>query len=101
MIPEKSGFERDATALLLLLHVASTRPGEQIAVEQVADALTQRGWRVGDGPVGFSSIRGPPAVALLRSLAAEKWKPGTGIESFSPVARALAATVLVPPDREA
>ncbi|MFC5319289.1 plasmid pRiA4b ORF-3 family protein [Brachybacterium alimentarium] len=95
LIPEKAGFARDATALLLL-HVASTHPGRDVSFDDIGEELTQRGWRVGGGPVGFSSIRDLPAVALLRSLTAQKRELGTGIESFSSVARILAASVLAP-----
>ncbi|MDN5687880.1 MAG: plasmid pRiA4b ORF-3 family protein [Brachybacterium sp.] len=97
LIPAKDGFEREATALLLL-HVASTRPGQQVPFDQMADELTQGGWRVGRDPVGFGHVRHLPAVALLRSLSPEGRKPGEGIETFSHVARTLAATVLAPPD---
>ena len=99
LIPQKAGFVRDATALLLL-HIASTRPGESVSFDQVADELTQRGWRVGGGPVDFASIRDLPAVALLRSFTTEKESAGRGIETFTPTARTLAATILAPAERE-
>ena len=99
LIPQKEGFIREATALLLL-HVASTRPGETVSFDQVAEELTQRGWRMGSDPVGFMSIRDLPAVSLLRSFSTEAESIRRGLERFSPVARTLAAAVLAPPDSD-
>lgn len=99
LIPPKDGFERDATALLLL-HIASTRRAQPVSFNQVAEELTQRGWRMGGGPVDFMSIRGLPAVALLRSFTTDQERAGRAIESFTPLARTLAATALAPADNE-
>ncbi|GAA1485303.1 plasmid pRiA4b ORF-3 family protein [Brachybacterium fresconis] len=99
LIPQKEGFVREATALLLL-HIAGMRPGESVSFDQVAEELTQRGWRVGGDPVGFMSIRELPAVSLLRSFTPAEEGTSRALESFSPVARTLAATVLAPPISE-
>ena len=99
LIPPQDGFERDATSLLLL-HIASTRPAELVSFGQVAEELTQRGWRVAGGPVEFMSIRNLPAVALLRSFTTAPDGAGGDIESFTPIARTLAATVLAPAGSE-
>ena len=99
LIPPKDGFERDATALLLL-HIASTRPAEPVSYDQVAEELTQRGWRMDGGPVDSLSIRTLPAVALLRSFTTDQDRAGRKLGSFTPAARTLAATVLAPADSE-
>ncbi|WP_422116548.1 plasmid pRiA4b ORF-3 family protein [Brachybacterium sp. UNK5269] len=94
LIPPAPGFERDAAALLLL-HVASTRPGDEVSFDRVADELTQAGWRAGDEPVSFGHVRDLPATALLWNLTAQQ--EGEKFSTFSRVARDLATTVLAPP----
>ena len=96
LVPAAPGFERMATALLLL-EIANTPPGLPVDLDNVADAMTALGWHEGDGPVRYYTIRTLPANIILANLTTDNadddrnfWRTTT----YSPVAWALAVTVL-------
>lgn len=93
LVPAPGGFDRPATALLLL-HVATMTPGQRIATGEIAEALTQMGWHVDHGPVPVSVIRELPAWHLLANIGRLAGRRADRHESFSPEASQFAREVL-------
>jgi hypothetical protein len=93
LVPAPGGFDRPATALLLL-HVATTTPGMRLATEEIAQALTQLGWHVGQGPVPVSTILELPAWQLLANIGTLSGRRAERHMAFSPEASQLAREAL-------
>lgn len=92
LIPQ-DGFEHVAS-VLLLTHVATTKPGAAVPTGDVALALTELGWQVGHGPVPTASLVDLPAWQLLINVgevgSRKAWRHG----AFSPEAMLLAREAL-------
>jgi len=92
LVPAASGFDVDAT--LLLLAYAATSGASEIELDAVAAALTALGWQTVDGrPVERRDLYWIPAVQVLRNVAsdptdwASRWR-------ISPAAAKLARAAL-------
>ena len=92
LVPAASGFDVDAT--LLLLAYAATSGASEIELDAVAAALTPLGWQTVDGrPVERRDLYWIPAVQVLRNVAsdpadwASRWR-------ISPAAAKLARAAL-------
>jgi hypothetical protein len=92
LAPAKGGFDTDATLLLLLY--AATSADAEIPMDQVANALTELGWRTGDGqPAAARDLYWLPALEILRNVTAgpvdwrDRWR-------ISPAAARLARAAL-------
>ena len=93
LVPAPGDFDRPATALLLL-HAATTEPGQAIATSEIAEALTQLGWHVDGSPVPVSAIVELPAWQLLGNIGETTGRRRDRHWSFSPGASALAREAL-------
>lgn len=93
LIPAPGSFYRPATALLLL-HIATTEPGQAIATSEIADALTQLGWHVDGDPVPVRALVELPAWQLLANIGETTGRRRDLRWSFSREASALAREAL-------
>lgn len=67
LVPEKEGFDRDAT-IMLLLHTATAEPGAEFPYSAVADDLTDLGWQVEGEPLPWFLVRDLPAASILEGI---------------------------------
>lgn len=93
LVPAPGGFDRPATALLLL-HIATTEPGQRLATDEIAETLTQLGWHVDRGPVPVAAIRGLSAWHLLANIGTLSGRRADRHGAFSPEASRLAREAL-------
>lgn len=91
LVPAGSGFNSDAT-LLLLAHAATSADAE-LPLHDVAAALTAAGWQTDDGPIERRDLYAIPALEVLRNVTSEptgwldRWQ-------ISPAAARLARAAL-------
>lgn len=93
LISAPGGFEHVAS-VLLLTHVATTKPGAAVSTDEIALALTELGWHVGDGPVPVASIRELPAWNLLFNIGEREGPRKVWWNAFSAEATMLAREAL-------
>ena len=74
LVPSAAGFDTDAT--LLVLTFAASSAGAELPVDVIAAALTDLGWRSGDGqPVKGSDLHAVRALEVLRNVGGEPTDP--------------------------
>lgn len=92
LVPRGVGFDTDAT--LLVLAFAASSAGAELAVDVIAAALTDLGWRTGDGQrVRGSDLYGVRALELLGNVGSAPDDPFARWR-VSPVAAQLARAAL-------
>jgi hypothetical protein len=92
LVPSSTGFDTDAT--LLVLTFAASSAGVELPVDVIAVALTDLGWRTADGqPVKGSYLYSVRALELLRNVGGEPADPFARWR-VSPVAAQLAHAAL-------
>ena len=92
LLPTADGFDAEATLLVLVF--AASSPGAELDVDQIAAALTQLGWRTGDGdPVEGYELYRLAAVELLCNVGGEPTDP-VARWRVSPIAAQLAHAAL-------
>jgi hypothetical protein len=92
LVPAASGFDADAT--LLLLAYAATSAGSEIELDAVAAALTTLGWQTKDRrPVERRDLYWIPALEVLRNVASDPTDWATRWR-ISPAAANLARAAL-------
>ncbi|MDN6330162.1 MAG: plasmid pRiA4b ORF-3 family protein [Dermabacteraceae bacterium] len=93
LIPQRGGFDH-VGSLLLMVHVATTEPGEAIAVGEICRAATELGWHIDGGPVPPAAVLELPSWHLLANIGHRSGPRKALGESFSPEAAALAQEAL-------
>ena len=93
LIPQRGGFDH-VGSLLLMVHVATTEPGEAVAVGEICRAATELGWHIDGGPVPPAAILELPSWHRLANIGHRSGPRKALGESFSPEAAALAQEAL-------
>jgi hypothetical protein len=92
LVPSADGFDAEATLLSLAFAVSSA--GVELEVDVIAAALTELGWRTGDGlPVEGYDLYRIAAIELLRNVGGQPADPLVGWR-VSPAAAQLAHAAL-------
>lgn len=97
LIPERDGFERDASTVLLL-HVSMLPSGGALSIDAVVRLLGELGWSTSDRWGLHALIRELPACSILRNLRPDA--ASRRDERLSDVAITLARATLAPEETD-